>query len=127
MRELEHLLGRKTLENEILREDRAKRKNDLAAALAVKGRYPMKAIAPVLGVVRVNLAERLTGAASPRGPHFKAEDDTPHRRLAAVAAGPGRQPPGGEGGDLPVAGRRGRHGVATSPVRIGSGRRNCRR
>ena len=44
VRELERLLGRKTMEVEILKEalDLARQKNNIAVALAASGRYPVK-------------------------------------------------------------------------------------
>lgn len=78
VRELERLLGRKTMENEILREALARsdsKKTDLAAAVAAEGRFAMTRVAEALGVSRSNLAERAKGTAPPRGPYRKAGDD----------------------------------------------------
>ncbi|WP_093041612.1 IS3 family transposase, partial [Rhizobium tibeticum] len=77
VRELERILGRKTLENEILREALSKaqfKKTDIAADLVTEGRFPMKTVADVLGVSRSHLAERLKGKSKPRGPYLKADD-----------------------------------------------------
>ena len=64
VREPERLLGRKTLEVEILKAapDLARAKKDLAVALAGAVRFPMKTIAAMLGVARSNLVERKDGA-----------------------------------------------------------------
>ena len=66
MRELQRLLGKKTLENEVLRNAlefaQPKKKTAVAVALAGAGRHAVKAISDTLGVARSNLAER----ASPR-------------------------------------------------------------
>ena len=64
MRELERLLGRKTMEVEILKEalDLARaNKTDLAVALAACGRYPVKTISGTLGVAGSNIIERRDG------------------------------------------------------------------
>ncbi|WP_432612466.1 IS3 family transposase [Brucella pituitosa] len=77
VRELERMLGRKTMEVEILREALSKadfRKTDIAADLVAKGRFAMKAVADTLGVSRSNLNERLKGRSKPRGPYNKTED-----------------------------------------------------
>lgn len=60
-RELERILGRKTLENEILREafSKAQSKTDVAADLVAEGRFAIKTVTDVLGVSRSNLADRL--------------------------------------------------------------------
>ena len=76
IRELERVLGKKTLENEILRDavELAHQKNDLAASLVAKGRHSMKAISEVLGVSRSNLSERVKGVSKKRGPYTLAAD-----------------------------------------------------
>src|SRR5947207_1681395 len=58
VRELQRLLGKKTLENEILREalDLATKKTAVAVTPARAGRHAMKAISDTLGVARSNLA-----------------------------------------------------------------------
>ena len=51
IRDLERLLGRKTMEIEILREALAKsesKKTELAALVATEGRFPMKTVAETL-------------------------------------------------------------------------------
>nr|WP_234016451.1 IS3 family transposase [Magnetospirillum gryphiswaldense] len=62
IRELQRLLGKKTLESEILKEalerDRLK-KTPVAVAVAAQGRFPMKAVSGTLGVARSNLAEQI--------------------------------------------------------------------
>ncbi|MBX4899732.1 MULTISPECIES: IS3 family transposase [Rhizobium] len=70
VRKLERILGRKTLENEILGEAL---KTDIAGDLVAEGRFPMKTVADVLGVSRSNLDERLKGKSKPRGPYLKAD------------------------------------------------------
>lgn len=54
IRELEWVLGKKTMENEILTEavKLAMKKTDLVNALAAAGRFAMKAIADTMGVTR---------------------------------------------------------------------------
>ena len=57
VRELERLLGRKTMENEILKEALSlarPKKTDIAARLveSAQGRFPMKAVAETLGGMR---------------------------------------------------------------------------
>ncbi|MCJ8150721.1 IS3 family transposase [Shinella sedimenti] len=77
VRELERMLGRKTMEVEILREALSKadpKKTDIAADLVAEGRFAMKAVADTLGVSRSNLIERLKGRSKPRGSNHKAED-----------------------------------------------------
>jgi len=78
IRELERLLGRKTLEVEIRkggsRQDTGK-KAELAARGAAEGRFPMKTIADVLGVARSHLHERVHRPAAPHGPYRKAADE----------------------------------------------------
>jgi len=79
VRELERLLGRKTMEVEILKEalDVARvKKTELAAAVMErsKGRFAMKAVADTLALARSNLIERGSGAAKPRRPYRKAGD-----------------------------------------------------
>ena len=75
MRELERLLGRKTMEHEILREAlaRARAKTDLAASVAATGRFPMSRVAEMLQVSR-SLYERQRGQAKSRGSYAKADD-----------------------------------------------------
>jgi len=65
VRELERLLGRKTMEVEILKEalEIAREKTALAHAVALGGRFPMKRVAEALSVSRSRLAEAGEGAA----------------------------------------------------------------
>ncbi len=53
VRELERMLGRKTMEVEILREalSKADSKTDIAANLVAEGRFPMKTVAKYAGRV----------------------------------------------------------------------------
>jgi transposase len=64
VRELERLLGRKTMEVEILKEalDVARIKKPSLQLLSERseGRFPMKAVADTLVVARSNLIERVT-------------------------------------------------------------------
>ena len=58
LKETERVLGKKTLENEILREAvliAQKKKTHIATALARSGKFPMRAIAAALQVSRSNL------------------------------------------------------------------------
>ena len=64
VRELERLLSRKTMENEILREALLKaqaKEVDFTASVAAERWFPMKCVAEALGVWRSSIAER-TGA-----------------------------------------------------------------
>ncbi|MDT1064788.1 IS3 family transposase [Paracoccus sp. CPCC 101403] len=77
IRELERQLGRKTLEAEILREalDKSRfKKTDVARAVAVERRLPVKVVAETLGVARSNLIDRLKGRTKPRRRYQKAQD-----------------------------------------------------
>lgn len=77
VRDLERMLGRKTLEVEILKEalDLARvKKTDLAVAIASTGGFPVKRIAETLGVARSNLVERVDGKRPKRGPQIRAGD-----------------------------------------------------
>ena len=60
IRELERVLGRKSMENEILKEAvaLAKKKTDLAYSIATRGRFPVRAVFAALGVARSNLHGR---------------------------------------------------------------------
>ncbi|MGA7346225.1 MAG: IS3 family transposase [Pseudolabrys sp.] len=80
VRELERLLGRKTMEVEILKEalDVARvKKAELATAIMERseGRFAMKAVADTLAVARSNLIERVSRRAKSRRPYRKAGDD----------------------------------------------------
>src|SRR5262249_29493065 len=62
VRELQRLLGKKTLEAEILKEGSntpRDQKNAAAAAVAAEGRFAMKTVAEVIGISHSNLADRL--------------------------------------------------------------------
>ncbi|HET99456.1 MAG TPA: IS3 family transposase [Aurantimonas coralicida] len=79
VRDLERLLGRKTMEAEILKEalDIARPKKT-AVALEVlersKGRFPVKMVAETLNVARSHINERRGTTPKPRGPYHKGED-----------------------------------------------------
>ncbi|MGK7865620.1 IS3 family transposase, partial [Falsiroseomonas sp. E2-1-a4] len=79
VRDLERLLGRKTMETEILREalEHARpKKSAVALAVAATGRFPVKAVADTLGVARSNLADQLQRPERPRrGPYRREGDD----------------------------------------------------
>ena len=78
VRELERLLGRKTLEVEITQggsRQGAGKKTELAARVAAEGRFPMKTVADVLGVARSHLHERVHRPAPPRGHFCKADEE----------------------------------------------------
>ena len=77
VRDLERMLGRKTLEVEILKEalDLARAKKPiLQSSSAPPRRFPMKAVTDTLGVARSNVAERVKGARSRRGPQTRDGD-----------------------------------------------------
>src|SRR5262245_33240322 len=63
VRELQRLLGKKTLEAEILKEAlehaTGSKKTAAAAAVAAEGQFPMTTVAEVIGVSRSNLMERM--------------------------------------------------------------------
>ena len=77
-RELERLLGRKTLELEILKEALAAaraKKTAVALAVARSGRFPIKTVADTLQVARSNLVEQAKrGGSRARPPYRKAGD-----------------------------------------------------
>jgi len=78
VRELERLLGRKTMENENLGKrspNRRQKKPTLRPLSLPKGRFAVKRIAEVLGVSRSNLADRRSGRTRPRGPCRRADDE----------------------------------------------------
>ena len=86
IRDLERLLGRKTLEIEILREALAKSKKKPSLLLvAAEGWFAMKAVADTLGVARSNLHDKVRRAAKPRGSYRKTEDED----LLAITPPPG--------------------------------------
>ncbi|MCA3357643.1 MAG: IS3 family transposase [Roseomonas sp.] len=88
VRELERLLGRKTMETEILREalEAARpQKTRVALAIAASGRFPVKAVAATLGVARSNLVEQLRRPKRPqRGPYRRAEDEAVLAEIRAI-------------------------------------------
>jgi transposase InsO family protein len=115
VRQLECLLGRKTLENEILKGEAAERthrelarpKKRPSVELVGRGRFPMKALADTLGVARSNLVEAARGQRRPRQPYRKASDaellaalrrlvdkrpSYGYRQLAALQAHTARRP-----------------------------------
>ncbi|QJT10398.1 IS3 family transposase [Oceanidesulfovibrio marinus] len=79
IRDLERLLGKKTMEVEILKEAieiAREKKTDLAHAIALRGRYPMTRVADAMGVSRSRLVERVGAQPKVRPPRYsKAEDE----------------------------------------------------
>ena len=80
VRELERLLGRKTMEDRDSQGSarrRAGKKTELATAIMERseGRFAMKAVADTLAVARSNLIERVSRRAKSRRPYRKAGDD----------------------------------------------------
>ncbi|MEI7073334.1 MULTISPECIES: IS3 family transposase [Pectobacterium] len=78
VKQLEQMLGRKTMEAEILRdalEIAQSKKVDIAHAIAATGRYPLIRITQVLQVSRSNLYERLSGQRLPRMARYSKEAD----------------------------------------------------
>jgi hypothetical protein len=65
VRELERLLGRKTMED---------KKTDLAVAIAKSRRFPVKTVAATLQVARSNVIERRDGSRPQRAPQNRAGD-----------------------------------------------------
>src|ERR1700755_836321 len=68
VRELQRVLGKKTLENEILREAvklAHEKKTDLAAALVAGRGFTVKSVSDALEVSRSNLTEKLQGKGKP--------------------------------------------------------------
>src|SRR5437763_4266213 len=77
VRELERLLGRKTMEVEILKEalDLARAKKPIfAVALAASRRYPVRRVSQTLGVARSNVLDRRNDARPGRGPQERPGD-----------------------------------------------------
>jgi transposase InsO family protein len=76
VRELQRVLGKKTMENEILREavKVAHEKTDIAVAVAATGRFAVKTVADTLGVARSNLVERAKPDRSLRSSYRKPDD-----------------------------------------------------
>ena len=76
IRELERLLGKKTMETDILRDAiriAREKKTSVADALAQEGRFPVKRITDTLGVSRSNVYAKRESA--PRRRYRKTEDD----------------------------------------------------
>ncbi|QLH62201.1 IS3 family transposase [Serratia symbiotica] len=76
VKQREQMLGRKTMEAEILRdalEIAQSKKVDIAYAIAAPGRYPLIRITQVLKVSRSNLYERLSGLRQPRTVRYSKE------------------------------------------------------
>ena len=76
IRELERVLGRKTLEDENLREavKVAHEKTDLALAVIARRRFAVKTVADTIGVSRSQLQPRPREGSRPRGRYRKTED-----------------------------------------------------
>src|SRR3954467_14246945 len=77
VRELERMLGRKTMEVEYLPGGSGEvgvKKTELAALVAAEGRFPMKAVADALEVARSHLHEKVRRLAKPRGSYRKPDD-----------------------------------------------------
>ncbi|EFK3694561.1 IS3 family transposase, partial [Escherichia coli] len=78
VKQLEQMLGRKTMEAEILRdalEIAQAKKVDIAHAIAATGRYPLIRIAEVLCVSRSNLYDRLLDKRQHRSARYSKDDD----------------------------------------------------
>ena len=79
VRDLERLLGRKTLEVEVLKEAMAVarvNKSRVAAAVAARGLFPVKVVTDVFGVALSSLVEQIRGTTRVRGPYRRADDET---------------------------------------------------
>ena len=75
VRDLERLLGKKTLEIEILKGGAAERTHrDRAVQLCAEGRFPMKAVTGTLGVARSNVIERVKRARARRSTQVRDGD-----------------------------------------------------
>lgn len=74
VRELEHMLGRKTMEVEILREalSKADSKNGYRSRSCCRRTVTDEDRCTHLGGARSHLADRLKGRSKPRGPYHKA-------------------------------------------------------
>ncbi|WP_171034882.1 IS3 family transposase [Klebsiella indica] len=78
VKQLEQMLGRKTMEDEILRdalEIAQGKKVDITHAIAATGRYPLIRIAEVLRVSRSNLYDRLLEKRQHRSARYSKDDD----------------------------------------------------
>ena len=121
VRELQRLLGKKTMEAEILKEAlevaAGPKKATVALAVVAQGRFAMKAVCEMLGVARSNIAERVAGplASSALGPAAAARrrarrrDQGGHRRHADLWLSPRPGDPAPQG-----TGRRARRRPTTS-------------
>lgn len=77
VREMQRVLDKKTMENEILRDALQiahEKKTYFAIAVLVTGRYGVKAVAGSLGVARSNLIKRLSTDQRKRESYVKADD-----------------------------------------------------
>ena len=93
IRELQRLLGKKTMEAEILKEalevSAGSKKHLVAVAVVAEGRFPMKTVCDVLGVARSNIAVRARAPlAKPLGRPPQPEADL----LAEIKAVIGEMP-----------------------------------
>ena len=81
-RELERILGKKTLENEILRETvkLAREKTHLVAAIARGGKYRLRQITETLQVSRPNLHLQLKGPSGPKTSSRKGDEELSNLR-----------------------------------------------
>ncbi|ONG54015.1 hypothetical protein BKE38_11100 [Pseudoroseomonas deserti] len=86
VQDLERLLGRKTMEAEILLEalGRRGRKARPTAAVAASGRSPVMAVADTLGLAGSDLVEQLKCSGYRRGPYQRDGDDAPLAEIRAV-------------------------------------------
>lgn len=102
VRELQRLLGKKSLEAGILggaRSRRRPRKGAVAVGVAASGRFAVRAVAGVLGVARPNLVERMGGRPRRRLGRPPAPADALVAEIEAVVA------------DLPTYGYRRVHAI----------------
>ncbi|MCV3739512.1 IS3 family transposase [Rhizobium sp. TRM96647] len=83
VKELQRLLGKKTMESEILKEALeiagGPKKTDVALDLSSEGNFGMKAVCETLGVARSNIAARATGSLS----RARGRPPLPDRELVA--------------------------------------------
>ena len=91
VRELQRVLGKKTLENEILREAvkvAHEKKLDSAVAVVARRGFAVKRVAQTLGVSRSQLSERLKGAGRKlRSTYCKVSDKAELLAATAYAGG----------------------------------------
>lgn len=86
IRELQRLLGKKTLEVEILQEALTVAediKTVIAVAVAAEGRFAVSAVAATLGVARSHLAVRLAQRTAGRSPQRRGRPPLPEESLLA--------------------------------------------